>query len=156
MVRIWDAATGRQTLEFPAAASRVNAIAFSPDGTKLATGSLDRTVNVWEAATGRPIVVFAGHAAPVIEVAFNADGTRLVSTSQDATVKLWDLTSEPGVRQFQLGREAAGAPASSRTRAGRDRRTLGWRRGVSALGQRAGGGGNESHRRESGTPPPAG
>ena len=108
MVRIWDAATGRQTLEFPAATSRVNAIAFSPDGTKLATGSLERTVNVWEAATGRPIVVFAGHAAPVIDVVFSTDGTKLVSASQDATVKLWDLTSEPGVRRFQLGRESAG------------------------------------------------
>ena len=59
---IWNAATGRQTLEFQAAASRVNAIAFSPDGTKLATGSLDHTVNVWDAATGRSIAVFAGHA----------------------------------------------------------------------------------------------
>ena len=157
MVRIWDAATGRQTLEFPAATSRVNAIAFSPDGTKLATGSLDHTVNVWEAATGRPIVVFAGHAAPVIEVAFSADGTKLVSASQDATVKLWDLTSEPGVRRFQLGarsgrtlrRDRARRAGRRRTYAGLeawrfDRRATSWRRRERIT------------RRESGTPRPAG
>ena len=129
MVRIWDAATGRQTLKFSAAASRVNAIAFSPDGSTLATGSLDRTVNIWDAATGRPLVVFAGHAAPVIEVAFSADGTKLVSASQDATVKLWDLTSEPGVRRFQLEPESARL-AGETTHADPAATDVGWVGGV--------------------------
>ena len=92
---------GRPRREFHAAASRVNALAFSPDGTKIATGSLERTVNLWDAATGQSVAVFAGHAAQVFHVAFSSDGTELVWASQDATVKLWDLRSEPGVRQFQ-------------------------------------------------------
>jgi WD40 repeat protein len=106
-VRIWDTSTGRQTLEFHAAKSRVNAIALSPDGTKFATGSLEHTVNIWDAASGRPIAVFAGHTKPVFAVAFSADGTKLISASQDATIKLWDLNSEPGVSRFELERESA-------------------------------------------------
>ena len=153
MVRIWDAATGRQIREFHAATSRVNAIAFSPDGTRLATGSLEHTVNVWEAATGRPIVVFAGHAAPVIHVAFNADGTKLVSASQDATVKLWDLTSEPGVRQFQLEREREQSQIDRRV----DVPNVGWVGGVAFRPSATSWLRPERITRSgSGTPPPAG
>ena len=145
-VRIWDAATGRPIREFHAAASRVNAIAFSPDGTRIATGSLEHTVNVWDAATGRLIAVFAGHAAPVFHVAFSADGTRLVSASQDATVKLWDLASEPGVRRFQLARGNGTVDSRPLDAA----IGLGRRRGVSSFGQRDRGGRHESHNRDLG------
>jgi WD40 repeat protein len=103
MVRIWDAATGQERLHFRAASSRLNAIAFSPDGKRLATGSLNGPIGLWDAATGKPQGILRGHAAaePVFELAFNGDGTTLLSAGQHATIKLWDLASNAGVRVFK-------------------------------------------------------
>jgi WD40 repeat protein len=101
-VRIWDAASGKVRRKFAAAASRVNAIAFSPDGVLLATGSLDGPVGLWDAAAGKPIGVLRGHTDLVFELVFNEDGTKLISAGQSATLKLWDLTSDAGLRSFPV------------------------------------------------------
>ncbi len=101
-VRIWDAATGKERLQFPAAAIRVNAIAFNHDGSQLATGSLDGPIGIWNAETGRPLAILRSHTLPVFQVAFNSDGTKLVSAGQDASIKLWDLTADQGVRSLRL------------------------------------------------------
>ena len=68
----------------------VGAIAFSPDGTVLASGSHDKTVKLWDIATGDVLRTLAGHTDWVRSVAFSPDGTLLASASDDDTVKLWD------------------------------------------------------------------
>jgi WD40 repeat protein len=49
VVKLWDSVTGREVLNLPGHTGRVNSVAFSPDGRRLATGNWDRTVKVWEA-----------------------------------------------------------------------------------------------------------
>ena len=71
----------------------VSSIAFSPDGTQLASGSDDRTIKLWDAATGSLQRTLEGHSSPVNSVAFSPDGTQLASGSDDRTIKLWDAAT---------------------------------------------------------------
>jgi WD40 repeat protein len=76
----------------PGHTNRVPGITYSPDGTRLASASLDGTVILWDVASRKPLATLQGHKDGVIEVAFSPDGTMLASASLDRTIILWDLT----------------------------------------------------------------
>ncbi len=69
----------------------VTSVAFSPDGTLVASASRDRTVKLWEPATGKCLKTFQGHLGWAECVAFSPDGKRLASASMDGTVRVWDV-----------------------------------------------------------------
>ncbi|MBM4039870.1 MAG: DUF1080 domain-containing protein, partial [Planctomycetes bacterium] len=69
----------------------VTSVAFSPDGTLVATASRDRTLKLWEPATGKCLRTFQGHLGWAECVAFSPDGKRLASASMDGTVRVWDI-----------------------------------------------------------------
>jgi WD40 repeat protein len=71
----------------------VTAVQFSPDGSKLASASDDKTVIVWDPATGVKQRTLEGHSRWVSAVQFSPDGSKLASASHDKTVIIWDLTS---------------------------------------------------------------
>ncbi len=110
--RVWDSATGRQLVvlsghgpplldpEFPAAGQVVGVVdvAFSPDGTRLATAGVDGTARLWDMSTGGMLKVFNGHRARISSVAFSPDGARLATASDDFTAKLWDVSSGLAIR----------------------------------------------------------
>ena len=72
-------------------AGAVNAVAWSPDGTKLASvARWDRTVRIWDAQTGVQIgAPLTGHIDVVDSVAWSPDGTKLASGAWDRTVRIW-------------------------------------------------------------------
>ena len=67
----------------------VVAVAFSPDGTRLASAGADRTVRVWDAAAGTLLFQLDGHPKEVSAVAFSPDGSRLASACGDGVVRVW-------------------------------------------------------------------
>ena len=66
----------------------VNAVAWSPDGSRIASASDDTTVQVWDALTGNHPLIFGGHTAPVDTVAWSPDGKRIASGSTDGTIEV--------------------------------------------------------------------
>jgi eukaryotic-like serine/threonine-protein kinase len=73
--------------------STVWAVAFSPDGKVVLTGSQDRTARLWDAATGEPVGVPLRHEAGVLAVAFSPDGGAIGTGSWDKTARLWDAAT---------------------------------------------------------------
>jgi uncharacterized delta-60 repeat protein len=67
----------------------VEAVAFSPDGTLVATGSRDNNARVFEARTGREVARLA-YQAPVVAVAFSPDGTLVATGSYDKTARVFE------------------------------------------------------------------
>ena len=73
---------------FRAHSKPVLAVAYSPDGHRIVTGSADDTAKVLEAATGNVLVTLQ-HQGPVRSVAFSSDGKRIVTGSFDKTARVW-------------------------------------------------------------------
>ncbi len=72
----------------------VNGVAYSPDGTRIASGSSDGTVRVWDAITGQEALPpLRGHTGEVYAVAYSPDAKKLASASFDKTVRVWDATT---------------------------------------------------------------
>jgi WD40 repeat protein/DNA-binding SARP family transcriptional activator len=77
------------------------AIAFSPDGKRIATASNDGTAKVWDVSTeldtgansGQELLTFSGHTDQVRDVTFSPDGKLIATASADGTAKVWDATS---------------------------------------------------------------
>src|SRR5439155_451724 len=71
----------------------VRSVAFSPDGTKVLTGSADGTARLWKEVSGTVITILEGYEGPVSSVAFSPDGTRMLTGSADGTARLWEVAS---------------------------------------------------------------
>jgi WD40 repeat protein len=89
-VKVWDAATGQETLTLKDHTNVVISVAFGPDGQRLAAAGTDGTVRVWDTATGQETLTLKGHNGRVLSVAFSPDGRRLASAGGDKTVKVWE------------------------------------------------------------------
>jgi len=103
---VWSASTGKQIVSFtgPGHTNIVYNEAYSPDGTRIATVSRDRTAKVWDAATGQELLTLWGHAAPIYGVAFSRDGTRLATGDENGVVKIWDLGPDRELLSVQPGK----------------------------------------------------
>jgi WD40 repeat protein len=113
-------------------------VAWSPDGSRLASAAGDKTVRLWDARTGEVGRTLEGHTGPVVSVAWSPDGTHLASAAgfplgyfavmgrSQGEAKVWDVRTGQEALTFKghVGarslawpgaRTAAGWPAPPRT-----------------------------------------
>jgi WD40 repeat protein/class 3 adenylate cyclase len=95
-VQVWDAVSGKELLSFVAHHAPSWSVAVSPDGTRLATASMDGTAKVWDleasmaASSGQLLHTLSAQVGGVSRVAFGPDGTWLVTAHGDGTARIWD------------------------------------------------------------------
>lgn len=97
-VTLWNLTT--KTRLDPIAAhgqALVTAMCINPDGSILATGGENTSVNLWDIQSGFQIANFRGHTKRVDALTFSKDGKSLYSGSMDESIKMWDLT--PVIKQ---------------------------------------------------------
>ncbi len=92
-IKLWDVDTGNVTWTANGHAEAVTAIAFSPDGSRILSGSDDKTLKVWDASTGQEMLTLEGHTKSIRDAAYSPNGSRIVSGSSDATLRIWDGTT---------------------------------------------------------------
>jgi hypothetical protein len=79
----------------------VTTVVVSPDGRRLLSCSLDRTMILWDRETGQELRRFREQGGRVESVAISPDGRRALSGGQDTIVRLWDLESGDVIREFR-------------------------------------------------------
>jgi WD40 repeat protein len=100
VAHLWDTAIGRQISTLNGHVQAIASAAFSNDGKRVVTCSLDNTARVWDAASGREIAVLRGHEGSVVCAAFSPNGKRIVTASDDGTARVWDTSSGQALVTF--------------------------------------------------------
>jgi WD40 repeat protein len=75
-------------------------IAYSPDGSRVVTGSGDKTAKVWDADSGKELMTLTGHRDTIYSVAYSPDGRKIITGSVDETARIWD--AESGMQLYTL------------------------------------------------------
>src|SRR5262249_52746665 len=106
--QVWDVAKGK-SLGLLSHENAVLAVAFSPDGRRILTGSADQTAQLWDATTRQPsgslqpLGKRLAHDGPVVAVAFSPDGRRFLTCSQRSAtqgiVQLWNADTGQALGQ---------------------------------------------------------
>ncbi|MFI0261010.1 hypothetical protein ACH4OW_18480 [Streptomyces sp. NPDC017056] len=90
---LWSSDRPRPVGTLDSPPGMIAGLAFSPDGSLLASVHADRKVRLWNTATGRLVGTLAGHTNTVRQAAFSPDGRRLATISDDHSVLLWDVAT---------------------------------------------------------------
>ncbi len=98
-IKLWDVSTGTAIGALRGHDGLISALAYSPDGRRLASGSADKTVRLWDLATGKETAVLRGHDEPVTSLSFSSDSRRICSLD-GASGHLWDTTTGRSVAAF--------------------------------------------------------
>ena len=101
MIKIWDLETGEELRTLTQNNREISAIAITPDGKSVVTGSWDMTIKIWDLHSTEQQPKFPGHDDAVSAVAISPDGRLAFSGSQDATIKIWDLAERKEIQKIQ-------------------------------------------------------
>jgi serine/threonine protein kinase/WD40 repeat protein len=111
VVSVYDTATGSHVADLPVGRMREAAIAWHPDGARLAVAGSDPRIQIWDVARARRVALLEGHAEQVTVLSFHPDGSLLGSGSHEGTARLW----EPGTGRQLMQISAACYPRFSST-----------------------------------------
>ena len=92
----------------------INALAYSPDGLKLATASSDGTVKIWDLGNGHEILTYDGHKDKVRCLAWSLDGKLIASAGMEKNIKIWDAKTGKDIQSIPATGEFVSAIALSK------------------------------------------
>merc|ERR1711964_224586 len=97
-IQLWHVESGSLWKTLSGHTDPIKSVAYSPDGTTLASASDDGTIRLWDAASGLELQTLSGHNGPISSVAYSPDGTTLASASHDpnsslSNIQLWEVDS---------------------------------------------------------------
>jgi hypothetical protein len=92
-IRVWNVATGLQTLVLPPSIGLLTGLVFNHDNRTLSSVSRDSVVRLWDAVSGTRIADLAGHEQGIRAIAVSPDGRFLATAGEDTRIMLWDLAS---------------------------------------------------------------
>jgi WD40 repeat protein len=94
ILRIWDSAVGLRH-RISTRQGELNTLAFSADGSLIATGGRDGTIRVWSTDSGRRLHDCPGHRGAISSLSFSHENRLLISGSTDCSAIVWDLSKCP-------------------------------------------------------------
>ncbi len=99
-IKVYELQTGNLVRVIKAHEDSINALAFSPDGKIIASGSVDKNIKLWDTETGTELRTLTGHVNKITSLAFRLDGKVLASGSDDKTIKVWETESGKELRSI--------------------------------------------------------
>jgi WD40 repeat protein len=96
LVKLWDAASGKERHGLKDHSDAVYAVAFSPDGKLMASASADRAVKVWDVASGKRLYTLGDSTDWLYALAWSPDGHRLAAGGVDRTIRVWEVSRSEG------------------------------------------------------------
>jgi WD40 repeat protein len=94
-IRFVNVKSGRETSKrLTAHGAVILALAYSPDGRQLASGSADQRIHVWDLESRKAIASLQGHRGFITSLVLSPDGKQCISASADHTVRLWNLEKQ--------------------------------------------------------------
>jgi serine/threonine protein kinase/Tol biopolymer transport system component len=97
---VYVASTGKWLASHQDQAS-LDAVHWSPDGTRIAAGYGDQTVQIWDPRTGTTLFTYRGHQASVTSLAWSADGRRIISGDVSNRILVWDVVTGSTIFTFR-------------------------------------------------------
>ena len=99
---IWNGIMGDPVRKLEGHEFDIKSITFSPDGSHVATASVDDTSKIWSAKNGSLIHTLVGHTATVQQAVFDHVGEKVVTLSLDRTIRVWETRSGASLQTFRL------------------------------------------------------
>ena len=101
VVTVWDTASRQVLRRVPTEVGEVVALAFSPDGSRLAVAGRQASVELWEIATGiRVGRQRQAHEGEVADVTYSRDGRTIISSGKDTVIRMWTASDLSAIGEF--------------------------------------------------------
>jgi WD40 repeat protein len=93
-IGVWTVGAGERMRLLNGHAGGINTVAYSPDGSRIASGGKDGTIRIWDTSAGEQILCYRAHENFVHKLAFSPDGKSLATCGgDDQSTKVWDMAT---------------------------------------------------------------
>jgi WD40 repeat protein len=96
LIKLWDAATGKELRALKDHSDTIYSVAFSPDGRLLASGAADRAVKVWDVGSGKRLYTLSESTDWVYAVAWSPEGKHVAAGGVDKSIRVWEVSAAGG------------------------------------------------------------